>query len=332
MSWKRLDAATAQEWNALAGAAQDFSPFQSYAWGEYKRREGWTAERWVYKNSDGTTGVCLQALRKKLPLGKALIWAPGGPLIGFSKSDPAQISEALGAWLKEAGRGGVVFARFRCHGKADKRWSDAVGRVCGRPIFKLNSEHSIWFDLSQSLEALRSRMTSKHRYCVRQSEEAGLEWKLGNSPELMEDLSRLSLEMVRAKGIEAKTYSVEELKGMCAAFGENALVFAGYKEGVPVTACLTLLAGPTAFYQAAATGGEGRKLSAAYAMIGKLFEVLKARGAARLDFGGTSMETTGVNHFKKGFGGELVEYLGEWEWAASRPLRWAANALISLRA
>lgn len=87
-------------------------------------------------------------------------------------------------------------------------------------------------------------------------------------------------------------------------------------EGRPATSCLVLTLADKAFYLLAATGTDGRRISAAYAMVFKLFELLKSRGVTRFDFGGIdplSPSARGVDHFKRGFGGEIVEYLGEWE-------------------
>ncbi len=70
---------------------------------------------------------------------------------------------------------------------------------------------------------------------------------------------------------------------------------------------------------------------AAYAMVVKLLASLKEKGITQFDFGGiapASLAASGVNHFKRGFGGELVEYLGEWEWVVSPSVRWGANYLI----
>jgi lipid II:glycine glycyltransferase (peptidoglycan interpeptide bridge formation enzyme) len=99
-------------------------------------------------------------------------------------------------------------------------------------------------------------------------------------------------------------------------------IVTGYHAERPVTSCMTLNFAGRAFYYIAATGAEGRKLSAAYGMLPRLVASLRESGIRYLDFGGIapqSSERAGVDHFKKGFGGEIVEYLGEWE-AASVPL------------
>jgi lipid II:glycine glycyltransferase (peptidoglycan interpeptide bridge formation enzyme) len=79
---------------------------------------------------------------------------------------------------------------------------------------------------------------------------------------------------------------------------------------------------------AAATNEMGRKISAAYAMISELFVNLKSKGVEVFDFGGIdpgNLNAQGVDHFKKGFGGKIIEHLGEWESIPSETLRFFLN-------
>jgi lipid II:glycine glycyltransferase (peptidoglycan interpeptide bridge formation enzyme) len=140
--------------------------------------------------------------------------------------------------------------------------------------------------------------------------------------------------MVEHKGLASLTSDFSDLSCLCATLGEHATILAGYVDDEPVTSCLTLTFGQKAFYLMAATGRRGREVSAAYAMIYHLFEHLHKRALAEFDFGGVapwSHLVGGVNHFKGGFGGELVEYLGEWEWVSAEWLRWGLNLAVRFR-
>ena len=91
--------------------------------------------------------------------------------------------------------------------------------------------------------------------------------------------------------------------------------------------------GPSLYFhqRALATRGE----PASEANLDYVYATLASWGMTRFDFGGIdprSPSASGVDHFKRGFGGELIQHLGEWEWAATSPLRWAANVLIRRRA
>jgi len=332
VSWLRMGPGARSEWTTIVNEARDWSPFQSYAWGEYKRNFGWEPEHWVARDEKGRLVGGLQCLKKRLPLRRVLIWAPGGPLTGFSGSGGIMPGDLLRAWLAEFRRGnGLVYARFRSHNPISEKGAWNMNQACSRPVFRINSGWTIQFDLSKSLAELRSAMTSKHRYYAKQSEKAGIQWKVGSSQTLLADAASLYQEMCRTKGIGRIALDPSSLGELSRQFGGDCLLLVGYRDTLPVTSCLTLKTGSKAFYLLAATGPEGRKISAAYAMVWKLFEVLKGEGVVHFDFGGidpTSPSAAGVDHFKKGFGGKIVEYLGEWEWAVSRVLRWGANFMI----
>ena len=115
------------------------------------------------------------------------------------------------------------------------------------------------------------------------------------------------------------------------ALGSKVLILVGYMDNQPVTGCLVLVFGSNAFYMMASTGTQGREVSAAYAMFERLMQELIERGVTDFDFGGIDparSEAAGVNHYKCGFGGELVEQLGEWESAPSEWFRLAVNLAL----
>jgi lipid II:glycine glycyltransferase (peptidoglycan interpeptide bridge formation enzyme) len=78
----------------------------------------------------------------------------------------------------------------------------------------------------------------------------------------------------------------------------------------------------------AATNDLGRNTCAAYSMVPNLLKHLASKGIKRFDFGGIdpgNPGAAGVDHFKKGFGGSIVESLGEWEFMSSNAARFLIN-------
>lgn len=336
VKWERLDPEVGRtEWASILSEAEDSSPFQSYAWGEYKRRSGWEPERWVALNGRGTPACCLQLLKRRLPFNRVLVWAPGGPVAGFPEGRTEAIGEMLSRWLEEFRHDNqLLYARFRSHQRDADKASSSINRVCARPGVKVTTEYTVQIDLSRPLEELRRAMTSKHRYYIKQSRAAGLKWKFGNVEGLARDMAFLHQDMSRAKGIEHLRCEWRDLAALSEEFGKDCLFLVGYHDEDPVTACLVLTVADKAFYLLAATGTEGRRISAAYTMVFELFELLKSSGVTRFDFGGIdplSPSARGVDHFKRGFGGEVVKYLGEWEWVRSRCVRMAVNYLLRMR-
>lgn len=319
-------------WDDQLLSATDATVFQSYAWGEHKRNHGWQPVRCTVRDKSGRAVVMAQVLLKTLPLGIHAGWAPGGPVLQFKGWTSKQVGKALDA-LRDGllARYGRLWLRFHSHIPSEPELSYVFSGRFHRPFFKVNSEFSQFIDLGQSVEDFEKAMTSKHRYYMRQAQGNGLTWKFGSEEELQRDFAMLHDEMTREKGMESIRVGAEETRKIFSALGSQALILNGYHQGVAVTSCLVQRFGNRGFYASAATGAQGRELSAAYAMVHELFRVLKELGMTRLDFAGLDPKTpaaSGVNHFKRGFGGKLVEYLGEWECASSEKLRWAINLAI----
>lgn len=328
--------ATASEWDKNLALADDHTVFQSYGWGEYKRGSGWIPLRCWYRDKDGRVQAMAQFLLKRLPLGIGLLWAAGGPALIFPNKNQRRASELLQELLELLNKNYPrALIRFQSHSPHDSSLTFDISKVCHRPAAKLNSGFSIRMELDLLDEAaFRKQMTPKHRYYTKKATEAGISWSVGNGDRQLRELAELHREMVNAKQLESIATSYEELERMRNALGDYVLIVNGCLNDVPVTSCLVLLFGKKAFYMVASTGEKGREVSAAYAMIEQLIQKLRERGLSHFDFGGidpVNKAASGVNHFKCGFGGQITEYAGEWEFASSGWIQSALNFAIRKR-
>lgn len=335
IAWKRLSGISRLEWDRMVARARDANVIQSYAWGEYRRAFGWEPERWAAFDDGGALVGCLQPLRKRFFRRRVVVWVPGGPVVGFPATQPFSLGEIVATWLEEFRReNALAYARFCSYMPHTAEASYSISRFCVRPFFPINSGFTSMIDVSASIEEFRSGITFRHRRCVKRAEAAGLEWKCGQSEDLRAEMAKLHAEMFERRGIGRLTAGLAALAALDRAFGESYFVLVGYHGGRAVTACLILIAGDRAFYFMGATGAGGRSISAGFGLVVQLVELLKARGIAQLDFGGlapAAAAAAGIDHFKRGFGGRIVEYIGEWEWAPSKYVRWPMNLLIKHR-
>lgn len=334
LTWKIFDS-DSNQWNRWLVQAADHNVFQSYEWGEYKRLTGWSPIRLICTNKNQqTVGMC-QLLLKSLPFGLGFIWAAGGPIFKFGLSESGKPNELLEGLIrilhKDYPR---ALVRFHSHEISNGGLAFGFNRVCKRPYFNLNSGFSVKINFCDIRDSFRSSMTAKHRYYTKKSLENKFDWQSGNSDDLINDLSTLHDEMVKDKKLPALGMSQSDLITMRDTLGDSFLILTGYLDNQPATSCLVLHIGSHVFYMVAATGRIGRETSAAYAMIETLLSILKQRNMLVFDFGGIdpiNSSAAGVNHFKCGFGGQIVEHLGEWESAKTEPLRVLINLAIRLR-
>jgi len=322
-------------WDELLLTAKDYSIFQSIAWGEFKKSANWQPIRYWIRNKNGDVLAMVQLLVKKLPLGINMLWAPGGPVFQFPSSNAKNLNEQINGLVETIkDRYTHYLVRFNSFVSNTASLSYNINKVCLRPIYNLGSGYTILLDLDTSGDEFRSQMTSKHRYYVKKASSSLLTWTVGNNIEYIKELAIVYQEMMRDKNISNIATNYDGFLLLRKALKENILVLTGYLNGVPVTSCLILIFGQKSYYLYAATRKEGRPVSASYAMFEQLAQELKRRNATLFDFGCIDPESSsaaGVDHFKGGFGGDIHQYLGEWETASSSLLRSGLNTVMKFR-
>jgi hypothetical protein len=321
VTWREFEQSPSV-WDASLLQARDCNIFQSYAWGEYKKNFGWTPLRFVATNKEQISVGMVQILLKKLPLGFGIGWSPGGPVFGFAGS--IRWGNELPILLKHLHSlyPGILF-RFHSHEEYHCLSAYDFRRACSRPFYKINSG----FTILNSLKFVdyQNKMTAKHRYYLKKAILGNVEWMHGATDKNISDFIEVHRQMVSAKAIPSISTSYEDLIMLRDTLGVGGMtVLTGHISGRPVTSCISYDFGRRSIYMMAATNDAGRKINAAYAMIPQLFMHLKEKGIEVFDFGGIdpgNPNLEGVDHFKKGFGGKIVEYLGEWESVNSETLR-----------
>ncbi len=313
VEWRLFsDTANSREWDDRLSTCDYYNVFQSFGWGEYKRSSGWIPNRYIVKNNGGAVVAMAQILTKPLYCGVNLCWSAGGPLFSFRNVKVNNIPDILSMLhnkvLEINGKRTVI--RFRSHADNTPNLSYYMSRACFRSVFKINSGYSIRIDSSQPIETILAEMSSKHRYYVKKALKQEVQWKAERDMDAVQGFLSLRNEMLKQKGLESLRIDTVDIRNILSALKENAFIFSGYLESEQVTSCLILTFGDKAYYSLAATGEKGRKTNLGYSMIYILLQYLKKRGINEFDFGGISSisNAAGVNHFKMGFGGEILEY------------------------
>jgi len=319
----------AGSWDALLERFPDHSIFQSHGWGDHKSHFGWYPHRLV-ATGDNQPVALAQVLVRRFPLGVSLAWVNGGPV---GRADTW--GESLRAAVQRVA--GTRHLYFRINPMRELCDGDVQAVRSGGwevPTHRIGSGQTIVMKLDAADADWLKSITSKHRYYVKKSNGAPLKWDCGNSEALRRDMTALSQSLSVEKDLKLPEWDAPAMDDLNMRIGDAAYILVGYLNTKAVTGCLVLLNGATAHYLSAATLNEGREVSAAYSMFARLRGLLRDRGMRVLDFGGinpASEAARGVDHFKRGFGGREIRYLGEWDWATSPLLRRAANYLIKRR-
>ena len=109
----------ASAWDAFVSKASDGSVLQSWAWGSLKSRYGWRPTRYLWI-TDGEPVAAVSVLRRNLPGGLGLHYAPRGPILNGQLNLWADFWPVLRERL--AADGGTVL-------KVDPEWSSVEQRA-----------------------------------------------------------------------------------------------------------------------------------------------------------------------------------------------------------
>lgn len=173
-------------------------------------------------------------------------------------------------------------------------------------------------DISLSLPDIRKSLEKNWRYSLRRAEGNQLEIRQGSSAQYYEDLLPVYRELIQRKGfipnIDIERWiSLQEILPDA----EKPNILMVYFEKTAVAGLVVSSLGETGFPIVAATTSLGKNLCASYLMHWHAFKWLKENGCHFYDLAGIDPEKNpGTYHFKKGFRGKEVSFIGQFEYCS----------------
>ncbi len=310
MAWRLEEIDDVRRWDEFVLAQAAYSITHSFGWGELKGAFGWRPRRFLLRE-DGRPRAGAQILARPLPIiGGALWYAPRGLLVDYG--DAAALAE-LTAALKDVAQGaGAVALKIEPMARvgADVSGLAALGYVArGRGV---QPRRTLYLDLTRDENDILAGMDRRTRYNVNLAGRKGVAVRAGNAPEDLRVFYRL-LEAT----IERKRFLVHALpyyEKVLELFGPASAVLVAEYDGEPLAAAFVLAFGRYAYYAHAASAATRRELKATNKVVWEAVRWAKRAGYEVFDFWGIPREPSprnplyGVYTFKKGFGGETVEF------------------------
>jgi peptidoglycan pentaglycine glycine transferase (the first glycine) len=344
-----------EEWNKFV--ADNTSPasfLQSFEWGEFREKYlDEKALRLVVKDGQEIL-MAAQFTKKTLPGGRFYLNCARGPVVEKSKikNQKSKLEEIFGLIQLEikkiAEQEKIVFVRIELPYEKNYELSPQGGSPLGRRITDYELPKILTslkepikteiLDLEKSEQELLEAMHQKTRYNIRLAEKKGvkIKWQMANGKWQMangergtknkdvEIFYKLSQETAKRDGI--KIYSKDYYEKLVEFFGDNKkqmklkLYVAEY-EGKPLASIMVIYFGDTATYLYGASSNENRELMPNYLIQWQAIKDAKSAGMKIYDFWGIDEEKwPGITRFKKGFGGEEVEFMGARDYVLNR--RW----------
>lgn len=326
--WEFLSEEQAQAvWDQALARFEDSSPFQSYAWGEYRRGLGWQPCRWMAFDEQNSCIAMMQGYVRRYPLGIGIVWSEGGPI-----GDLAACDSNFHNAVKQTTGLRAVYYRFRCD---RQRHIDDALRLTSQgwamPWAPLTTNYTMTIDLNVTEEALLAGCERNWRRNLKRSTECNLtvrQWEHPSTEEIVE--AYRSMESLKQLD---EQQSADEIDWMLRSLQQNLILYRCDDEhGQLLSVMGCLVSGDNACLVISATNGCGRELHASYAIFWALIRHCRNAGVQQFDFAGIDpVRNPGVYRFKRAAGGKAVELLGEWDWASRPWLRWFGNWGIAKR-
>jgi lipid II:glycine glycyltransferase (peptidoglycan interpeptide bridge formation enzyme) len=328
VTWKLLtDEAAIEIWDEALLRLDDYTPFQSYAWGEYRRALGWEPCRWAAFNEGGEIVAMMAGQLRRYPLGFGLIWSEGGPVGDLSVCD-----DSLQQAVRQTTGVKRLYVRFRCD--RARRIEDVLrlnSQGWSRTWFNLTTNFSMSLDLNREEDRVLAACDRNWRRNLRRANESSVSVRQWLNPGAEEVLA-VYASMQNVKGLEEQQ-SLEEIEQLLKHFKQQLVLYrCDDQSGELVSLLGWVVLGKRAWAVLWATSEAGRKLQASHAIFWALVQHCLKLNVESCDLAGIDpIQNHGVYRFKRDTGALPLEYLGEWDWASRPWMRWLGNWAIARR-
>ena len=299
------------------------SILQSYEWGQLKEKFGWKPIRIVLEEGEKmVAGISI--LKREIPfIRHSLFYAPRGPIIDFT--DKEVIHNLLDCVEKEADRNHALSL------KIDPELPEGETRALNnlsslgfeKALKQVQPRATLILDLKPELDELLAGFEEKTRYNIRLAEKKGVVIKEDNSQKGVEAFSQLY--QVTAKRDNFMIHPASYYQAIREIIFNAGLgtCFLAYFQDKPVAGVIIFAFGGKIWYMYGASASEYRNVMPNHLLHWEVIKWAKNKGYREYDLWGIPANPHeqhplyGVYRFKKGFKGQLVKYIGAYDFPYS---------------
>jgi lipid II:glycine glycyltransferase (peptidoglycan interpeptide bridge formation enzyme) len=317
------------EWNTLAAGLPGAHILQSWEWGAFKSRWGWSAERLVW---DGGRAAAQVLTRRGLRGLVRIMYVPRGPLLDWA--DQALAAHVLADLEAKAAQSGAIQIKIDpdlplARGPYQAEIEHAPGVAARATLVArgwqfsptpVQFRNTVVLDLTPNEEALLAGFKQKTRYNIRLAAKKGVTLRAGRAADL-DLLYRLYAETAARDGflIRPQAYYLDIWRTLLEIGHAQPLI--AEVDGEPVSALMLFVFGQTAWYFYGMSTGQQRDKMPNHLLQWEAIRWAKAHACTRYDLWGAPEDFAehdslwGVWRFKEGFNGQVSHGLGAWDYA-----------------
>ena len=303
-------------WETFISQNSPASLFQSWNWGEVQRNIKYKKSNiknkiWRLGIYDESVLICLAQVVKVIAKRGIFLHIRHGPIFSIWKRKYLEfLIEKLKDLSKKEKSWFIRISPLKMNTSEGESELESYGFI-DAPIAQLDGELCWVIDLNQDEDKLLSTMRKTTRYLIRQAQKQGVKVvKTSNKKDLKDFLSLYES--------TAKRHHFVKHQGIIEEFNEFAkdnqiLLFKGYFQGKLLSAAMIVFYNHQAIYHHSASIDQ--KIPVNYLMQWEIIREAKNRGKKIYNMWGVAPSGNlrhpwvGLSLFKKGFGGETVEYI-----------------------
>lgn len=288
---------------------------QSTMWANVK--EFWKRETITLTNK-GKIVASMSILIRKLPLFGYIMYVPRGPVgeienkkvMKFFKSKINELQNKYHAFVI------IIEPNIKDDNKQFKDNVTSLGFSINNHAMNfsecIQARHNFRLNIKdKTKEEVMANFSSKTRYNIRLAQKKGIIVKKVGITGLDDFYKLMEITGKRDNfGIRKKAY----FKKILDSFKDYSEIYIAYYNDIPLASALTITYGNKMTYLYGASSNEFRNLMPTYLLQWTMIQDGILSGCDIYDFRGVSMDqgpTGGLYRFKKGFGGDFVELIGE---------------------
>jgi lipid II:glycine glycyltransferase (peptidoglycan interpeptide bridge formation enzyme) len=317
--WQQILDAT--KWDEALCSLPSAHVLQSWAWGEFKSRWGWTAERWLYGDEVSQPRAAIQLLRRGIPkLPMCVLYAPKGPTV----ADRDGYIASLEFLDRRARQQRAIWLKIDGDALNDLDWMRSQLGARGWVYSKsqVQFRNTLLTDLRHDDETLFARMKPKWRYNIRLAEKRGVSVRVITTFD--KDDANVLYDLYSETGkrdgfiIRTREYYIDAWNTM------RAVAFIAQRDGEPLGAIIVFTFADRAYYFYGMSRSHGREHMPNHLLQWRAMTWARDRGCSTYDWWGApelldeSDSMFGVYRFKEGFGAQFAQGIGAWDFAPSR--------------
>ncbi len=301
------------DWDALVETSDPGSYLQLSAWAKVKAVNGWTAHRVMAGERVGAQIL----VRRPRPLPWGFAYAPRGPVAAdWSHDDIRALTDAVRTDLRRSA-GRVSHLRIDPEIERDGlRDPDGLMRRAlrdagWRPARPIQPASTRIIDLKPDEDALWGDLRKKWRQYVNKARTAGVVVVEAEGDRLGE-FYRIYRDTADRAGFLIRTeQAYRDVWEAYRPAGRARLLFAQAADGEPLATLFLVRCGPRVVEPYGGMTPAGGDSRANYLLKWEAIRSSREAGATSYDLWG--LATGGIAHFKTGFGGREVRYIGAWD-------------------